>query len=350
MADDIAFRSQEYAQRVSESIEPAQQRMTEAIRFNVGTLGQGLQMGMERQKIALAQREQQIRDTMSASQLALDRIRREQAAEDLRYAKELHGVDMIAAQKHAAVAQGEVVVEQSRLAKAKAQKALEELGFHRFDLDENTDEEIAVAESLGIEVESGSAEGPRTTGRMLPEEGRKDAAKRLKDIREGKEKLRGEYRLQEALIRAEQRNVELEQRLKIVEMQLGSREKMQTQAEGVKVSEGAKEREVKGSEGEKTRESREGIAEKGITSRESIAEKDRDVDRGTLNVREATEERNRIMLQLRVLEKQRAFGTPAGQQKMEALFRQLQSLNTRLTGTTVNQDVARALGDIYGTK
>lgn len=123
--DNIAFESQQYAAQFMPMVQRAQEGTTQAISGAVDRLGQGLELGLRRQALqqqALqAAQEDERRNRLTASELATDQIRRQQAMEELQWAREVHTTGMLKYQRTAAKAQAELLV-------AQAEKAKQELG------------------------------------------------------------------------------------------------------------------------------------------------------------------------------------------------------------------------------
>lgn len=123
--DNIAFESQQYAAQFMPMVQRAQEGTTQAISGAVDRLGQGLELGIRRQALqqqALqAAQENERRNSLTASELATDQIRRTQAMEELQWAREVHSTAMLKYQRRAAKAQADLV-------EAQAEKTKQELG------------------------------------------------------------------------------------------------------------------------------------------------------------------------------------------------------------------------------
>lgn len=145
MRDDVAFQSQEFREQVEQRRDrySQQQQDTWAQLPNAVTRYQQAAAGQMQQQ-AMAQ-EMDLDRARTASTLATDQLRRQQAVEELAFARELHSTDMIEAQKR-------TVVAQSSLAEAQARKAIEQLGGAR-DVPERgwTPDEIHSAWSMGMD-------------------------------------------------------------------------------------------------------------------------------------------------------------------------------------------------------
>jgi len=205
--DDIAFRSQEFAAQQNRDLEPARQRVQNAVSTFTQTAGQGAQMFMQgmdskrRQMLAqreLDQRQQEInlKKDMQGGDLALQQLRINQAKEELTWARQIHDTKAVEAQRRIIEAQAEA----AELNVKKLRRAME--AEDELPLDKNTLEAKLGAEASGMKVVVGPNGHAKVSGQLTPEE--TAAARKQYDAllqqqaapMLAREKLRGEYGLQ----------------------------------------------------------------------------------------------------------------------------------------------------------
>lgn len=138
--DNIALRSQEFGLAANESVEPARAAMQQSIQHFTGTLMQGAQMAQQNAQqnraFGLQQQEQDVRKEVAVSSIALDRVRKQQALEELNWSRELHTTAMMENQRRASTAQ-------TRVIEAEAEEKIRNLGkaeqqpgqLHQEDID-----------------------------------------------------------------------------------------------------------------------------------------------------------------------------------------------------------------------
>jgi len=112
--DNIALRSQEFGLAANESVEPARAAMQQSIQHFTGTLMQGAQMAQQNAQqnraFGLQQQEQDVRKEVAVSSIALDRVRKQQALEELNWSRELHTTAMLENQRRVSTAQADLMV------------------------------------------------------------------------------------------------------------------------------------------------------------------------------------------------------------------------------------------------
>lgn len=118
--DDVAMRSQEFAQRATESVQPAQQNMQRSLEHFSQTMAQGVQIAQQGRQLSMEEQELALRKDLAASSLAMDRIRKQQAMEELNWGRELHTSAMLEDQRRVSTANADLAVAQA----ADAQKKL----------------------------------------------------------------------------------------------------------------------------------------------------------------------------------------------------------------------------------
>lgn len=143
MRDDVALKSQQFAEQVEQRRDRYSQQLQDTwmqapnavTRFQQAATGQLQQQQM--------MQEMELDKARTASTLATDQLRRQQAAEELQYATALHQTDMIAADKRIKLAQASY--EEARL-----KKLQESLGGTEIPATGWSDEEIDNAMAQGI--------------------------------------------------------------------------------------------------------------------------------------------------------------------------------------------------------
>jgi hypothetical protein len=112
--DNIALRSQEFGLAANQSVEPARAAMQQSIQNFTSTLMQGAQMAQQRNQqnraFDLQQQEQDVRKEVAVSSIALDRVRKQQALEELNWSRELHTTAMLENQRRVSTAQADLLV------------------------------------------------------------------------------------------------------------------------------------------------------------------------------------------------------------------------------------------------
>lgn len=151
MRDDVAFQSQQFAEGVENRRDRYSQQMQDTWAQAPNAVTRFQQAHAMAQQGVLEQQKMQLEQAQTASTLANDQLRRQQAAEELQFAQALHTTDMIDAQKRTAVAQANF--EEARLAKMQ-----QELGGKELPTSGWTEEEVDAALSMGIK---GSLQGNR---------------------------------------------------------------------------------------------------------------------------------------------------------------------------------------------
>jgi len=144
--DDIAMRSQEFGLAANQSVQPAWNAMHQSIQNFTGTLMQGAQMAQQKAQqnraFDLQQQEQDVRKEVAVSSIALDRVRKQQALEELNWSRELHTTAMLENQRRALTAQTKVI-------EAEAEKKIREMGEAKIQPDRLRQEDIDQIQSSG---------------------------------------------------------------------------------------------------------------------------------------------------------------------------------------------------------
>jgi hypothetical protein len=120
--DDIAFRSQEFAQRATESVQPAQQNMLRSLEHFSQTVGQAMQIRQQGRQISMQQQELEMRKDLASSSIALDRIRKQQAVEELNWSRELHTTAMLENERRVSTANADLAIANASEAQQKLNK------------------------------------------------------------------------------------------------------------------------------------------------------------------------------------------------------------------------------------
>lgn len=92
MQDNVGFQSQQFGEQVA-------QRRDRYAQQNIDTAKMGMQIPAMMQETMARQQAMRINDQQAASQLAYDELKRQDAMQQLQWARELHTTDMLAMQK-----------------------------------------------------------------------------------------------------------------------------------------------------------------------------------------------------------------------------------------------------------
>ena len=108
MKDDVAFQSQQFAEQVEQRRDHYADQMQATWRQLPEGMMNAQRMQATRQNMLMAQQEHQLNMDRGAQALAMDQLRRQDAADQLQWSRELHTTDMLAINKRMAAAQADM--------------------------------------------------------------------------------------------------------------------------------------------------------------------------------------------------------------------------------------------------
>jgi len=236
MADDTAFRSQQFAQQATESVQPAQQNMQRSLEHFSQTMAQGVEIAQQGQQISMQQQELAMRKDLAASSLAMDRIRKQQAMEELNWSRELHTTAMLENERRISTARANLAEDESAAARKKLNQPPPGMGYGQL-----SDREMALIRSMGGdfsrktgEVTDASPEMQAQAKKDLDQQNRLIESQ-IAENEGSKTRMQGDYALQRESLR-------LQARLNEIEQKLSGLSKLQDDRQAAAAEEGKKDR------------------------------------------------------------------------------------------------------------